>query len=74
VPERYALERPYRPIGHHLAERLRAVCARLDAGIAELRELRRRIDDFETHHAAELADRPGASFRAQDPRFRCTGP
>jgi MerR family copper efflux transcriptional regulator len=66
------LGQPDRPIGHHLDQRLRAVRARLDARIAELQDLRRRVDDLEARHRAELADRPGADFRAVDPRFRCT--
>ncbi len=69
---RVYLGRPDQPIGRHLAERLRAVRARLDARIAELQELRQRISYFELHYEAELAGQPGADFRADDPRFRHT--
>jgi len=62
------LGRPDQPIGPHLAEHLRAVRARIDQQIAELEELRGRIDSFEVDHRAELAGRPGADFRAGDPR------
>lgn len=68
------LGQPDRPIGRYLAERLRASRDRIDARIAELEALRWRIADFEERHAAELADRPGADFRAADPRFRGTTP
>ena len=63
---------PDQPIGPHLAERLRAVRARLDAQIAELEKLRHRIDDFKANHQAELSchGHAGADLRADDPRFR----
>lgn len=44
-------------IGPRLAERLRTARARLDARIAELQRMRRRIDEFEATHHAELAGR-----------------
>jgi MerR family transcriptional regulator, copper efflux regulator len=62
------LGRPDQPIGPHLAERLHAVRVRLDRQIAELTGLRGRIDTFEAAYRAELAGRPGADFRAGDPR------
>ena len=55
-------ERPEEPIGPVLAERLRRVRARLDGRIAELTEVRRRIDEFERLHHAELAGRAGVGF------------
>ncbi len=63
------LGQPNQPIGPHMAERLRAVRARLDARIADLQEMRRRITDFEAGHEEELAGRTGSGFRAQDPRL-----
>ena len=62
------LGRADQPIGPHLAQRLRAVRARLDRHIVELQELRGRIDAFEADHKAELAGQSGADFRAGDPR------
>jgi MerR family transcriptional regulator, copper efflux regulator len=64
------LARPDQPIGPHLAEQLRGVRARLDARIAELQQIRRRLDDFEAGHQAELTCHGGADFRAGDPRLR----
>jgi MerR family copper efflux transcriptional regulator len=61
------LRAPGQPIGPHLAGRLRDVRARLDERIAGLQDLRRRIEDFETIHAADLAS---DGFRAQDPLSR----
>ena len=69
IAETY-LTQPGQPIGAHVAERLHAARARIDARIAELQSLRRRIDEFETAHEAELAGRGGADFRAADPRSR----
>jgi DNA-binding transcriptional MerR regulator len=62
------------PIGPQLAERLRTVRARLDDRIAELQEVRRRVDDFERCHEEVLAGRTGSDFRTTDPRFRDHGP
>jgi DNA-binding transcriptional MerR regulator len=53
------------PIGPHLAGRLDSARSRIDTRIAELRDLRQRIDDFESSHRAELA---GDAFRGTDPR------
>src|SRR5438105_3874496 len=64
------LDRSAQPVGPHLAERLRAARARIDRRIAELQELRQRIDDFEVAHAAGLAGGCGADFRGGDPRSR----
>ncbi len=64
------LGRPDQPIGPHLAGRLRAARARVDARIDELQQLRRRIDEYETAHAAELAGHSDAALRARDPRSR----
>jgi DNA-binding transcriptional MerR regulator len=66
------LNRPDQPIGPQLAERLRGVRSRLDARIAELQQVRQRIDDFEASHQAELACQGDADFRAEDPKFRST--
>ena len=44
-------------VGPHLADRLRTARARLDERIAELHRIRRRIDEFETTHHAQLAGR-----------------
>ncbi len=62
------LTRTDQPIGPHLAARLYAAQARIEARIAELQELRRRIDNFAAAHAAELSGSAGADFRADDPR------
>lgn len=64
------LGRPDEPIGPHLAERLRAVRGRIDAQIAQLQQVRQRIDEFETAHPDELRGRSGADFRDNDPTFR----
>jgi MerR family copper efflux transcriptional regulator len=64
------LGQPDRPIGPHLAERLQAVRARIDARMAELERLRRSIDEFEALHRAALAGAAGSDFRAADPRHR----
>jgi len=67
------LAQPDRPIGPHLAQRLRAVRGRLDQRIGELQALRRRIDDFEATYRAELngqGRRRGELF-ADDPRRGC---
>lgn len=66
------LNRPDQPIGPQLAERLHRVRARLEARIAELQQVRERIDDFEASHQAELACQGGADFRADDPKFGST--
>ena len=66
------LDRPDQPIGPHLAERLRSVRGRLDARIAELQQVRQRIDDFEASHLAELGGQGQADFRADDPKFHST--
>jgi MerR family copper efflux transcriptional regulator len=64
------LARTDQPLGPHLAARLAGARARIDARIGELQELRRRLDEFETAHPAELAGQGGADFRAGDPRSR----
>jgi MerR family transcriptional regulator, copper efflux regulator len=66
------LTRPEQPIGPHLAKWLRAVRARLDARIAELQQIRHRLDAFEASHQAELGCHGGADFRASDPRHQST--
>ena len=66
------LNRPDQPIGPRLAERLRGVRSRLDTRIAELQQVRQRIDDFEASHQAELTCERGADFRAEDPKFPST--
>lgn len=64
------LMQPGQHIGGHVAKRLHSARARIDTRIAALQELRRRIDEFETAHQAELAGWGGADFRAEDPRSR----
>ena len=66
------LQRSDQPIGPRLAEVLRAVRARTENRIAELRELLRRIDDYRSRFADELAGR--ADFRTLDPHFRACCP
>jgi len=64
------LGKPAESIGPHLASRVRAARSRVDARIDELEQLRRRIDEFETTHAAELAGDSDSDLRATDPRSR----
>lgn len=54
------LSKPEEPIAAHIASRVRAARARIDARIQELQRLRRRIDEFE---ATGRSDR-----HASDPR------
>jgi len=61
------LERTDEPIGPRLAEVLRAVRARTEERIAELRQLILRIEQFEAEADAQLAGL--ADFRAMDPHF-----
>jgi DNA-binding transcriptional MerR regulator len=67
------LAQPDRPLGPHLAERLRAVRARLDERVGELQALRRRIDDFEATHQAQLGGQGHGcdDIFADDPRHGC---
>lgn len=51
----------------HLARRLRGVRARVDARIAELQELRRRIDAFEAGNQGALRSRGDAGLFAGNP-------
>jgi MerR family copper efflux transcriptional regulator len=62
------LNRPDQPIGPPLAKRLQSVRGRLDARIAELQQVRQRIDAFEASHQAELTGHRGADFRSTDPK------
>jgi DNA-binding transcriptional MerR regulator len=66
------LRRSEEPIGPRLAEVLRAVRARTEHRIAELRELLGRIDHYQAQFADQLAGR--ADFRALDPHFRACCP
>ena len=66
------LQRSDEPIGPRLADVLRAVQARTENRIAGLRELLRRIDDYQAQFADQLAGR--ADFRALDPHFRACCP
>jgi MerR family transcriptional regulator, copper efflux regulator len=59
------------PVGPRLAAVLKAVRARTERQIEELRERLRMIDGFEQATAAELAGI--ADFRDMDPRSRKTG-
>lgn len=65
------LDRLHEPIGPHIAIRLGEVRGRIEEKISGLQQLRRRIDDFEMIHSAELGGH-GADFRAEDPRSRDT--
>ncbi len=58
---------PDQPIGPYLAERLRGARSRMDARIAELQELRQRIDDFEASHRRGLSGERGSDLRLTDP-------
>ena len=64
------LGKPDESIGPHLASRVRAARSRISARIEELEQLRQRIDDFESTHAAELAGDQDSGLGAQDPRSR----
>ena len=66
------LQRSDEPIGPRLAEVLRTVRARTEDRIAKLRERLRRIDDYESQFADQLAGR--GDFRGMDPHFRACCP
>jgi MerR family transcriptional regulator, copper efflux regulator len=66
------LRHPGEPVGPRLAGVLGAVRARTENRIAELRELLRRIDAYQSQFADQLAG--GADFRALDPHFRACCP
>jgi MerR family copper efflux transcriptional regulator len=66
------LARPDQPIGPQLAERLRGVRERLDTRIADLQQMRQRLDAFEASHRTELGSQSAADFRAGDPKFSST--
>ena len=66
------LQRSDEPIGPRMAEVLRAVRARTEHRIAELREVLQRIDDYQVQFADQLAGH--ADFRALDPRSGAPGP
>jgi DNA-binding transcriptional MerR regulator len=66
------LGRSAEPIGPRLARTLRAVRARTEARIEELKVLLCRITEYETAHPEELSGR--ADFREHDPRFGKKGP
>lgn len=63
---------PAQPIGRQVAGRLRVARARIDARLGELKQLRQRIDEFETAHAAELAGNGDVDLRAGDPQSRAS--
>ena len=65
------LQRPGEPVGPRLAAVLSAVRARTEQRIAELGELLRRIDAYQSEFADELAGR--ADFRDLDPHFGAPG-
>jgi MerR family copper efflux transcriptional regulator len=65
------LQRTDEPSGPRLAQLLRAVRARTENRIAELGELLRGIDQFQSQFADQLAGR--ADFRATDPHFPDSG-
>lgn len=58
------LDQPAEPVGPHLAARLHRVRARLQVRMLELEQVRRRIEEFEANHAAELAGEPGTDPRS----------
>ena len=58
------------PIGPHLAERLSAVRARLDARIKELEQMRQRVDDFQATHREVLAGQAAIEWLDNDPKRR----
>jgi DNA-binding transcriptional MerR regulator len=58
------------PVGPHLAERLTTARDRLDTRIAELAQMRDRIDNFRSTHRAELAGDGGIVWLDGDPRLR----
>lgn len=67
---------PDQPIGPRLAAGLGTARARIDRRIDELQDLRRRIDEFEAAHAAELEGGPAGGetrLAAGDPRGRRAG-
>ena len=66
------LQRSGEPVGPRLAEVLDAVRARTENRIAELGEVLRRIDDYRSRFADQLAGR--ADFRNLDPHFGATDP
>jgi MerR family copper efflux transcriptional regulator len=64
------LNRPDEPIGRHIASLLARAEQRIDERIAELEEIRRRIDQFRAQNAAALSGRADADFVTGDPRRR----
>lgn len=62
------LNRPDEPIGPHLAALLDRAEQRIEARIAELEGIRRRIHEYRAGHAAALAGAPGAGLAPRDPR------
>jgi DNA-binding transcriptional MerR regulator len=64
------LSRPDEPIGPHIAPLLTRAERRIDERMAELEEMRRRIQRYRAQNAAALAGRPEADFAASDPRRR----
>ena len=61
---------PGEPIGPHIAPLLTRAEQRIDARIAELEEMRRRIRQYRVQNAAALAGRAGADLAGSDPRRR----
>jgi hypothetical protein len=49
------------------------VRARIDASIDELQQVRRRIDEYEMTHAAELSAHGDTDLGSADPRSRTSG-
>ena len=62
------LARPDEPIGPRVAAALDRTERRVEAQLAELRALQRRIRSYREEKAAALAGRPGADLSAGDPR------
>jgi MerR family transcriptional regulator, copper efflux regulator len=65
---RIYLDNPEEPVGPHLTALLDAAEQRIEAQVAELEEVRARIRDYRSEHAAALAGKPGARLMPPDPR------
>jgi hypothetical protein len=69
-PRGVYLNRPGEPIGPHIAPLLTRAEQRIDERIAELEQMRRRIERFRVQNAAALRGRADADFATSDPRRR----
>jgi MerR family copper efflux transcriptional regulator len=64
------LDRPQEPIGPHLAALVERAEQRIEERLAELENIRERIQGFRRQYEAALAGEPGADLTAEDPRRR----